>query len=385
VASGFASSLGVVLGRLGMPSRLAVANAKRNPTRTATTANALLIGVFLVVFVTAAGGAVRDYAVAQISQFSGADLNVAATSAGISPELEQQIVATPGIKQSVPVYDSIAIAQVGEQIPVAAGDFKQLGEVLGLKVKEGDLDTLTDTQIVATEGFSGANAPKLGQSVTVDFKSGTSETFTVGAVIQISLDAPGYIVSSQAATTAIPDLLPNKIAMSVESGQLEAVQDSLEDLTLQYSSVSVQPGNAFALIIKSIFNALISSVNALLALAVAIAVFGIVNTLILSVTERTTEIGLLRSVGMSRRQLRSSIRSESVIVAADGTIIGIAFGLFVAWVVTKPLFTDGSSFSWPWREMAVIALLGVAIGVIAAIIPAWRASRLDVLEAVRSE
>ena len=141
----------------------------------------------------------------------------------------------------------------------------------------------------------------------------------------------------------------------------------------------MQPGNVIAQFVKSAFNFIISSVNALLAFAVAMAVFGIVNTLILSVTERTPEIGLLRSVGMSRRQLRTSIRAESVILAADGTFVGMAFGLFVAWAVTQPLFTGSETFSWPWREMAVIAVIGLLIGMLASLVPAWRAARIDML------
>jgi putative ABC transport system permease protein len=272
---------------------------------------------------------------------------------------------------------------------VSAGDLGQLASVLGIKVKLGNLEHMTDSQIAVPAGFGGRRGasadPQLGEVVDVTFKSGVSKQFTVGAVIELNLDVPGDVVSTAAAKAAIPDLLPNKVAIAVEPGQLNPVKDSLDNLTAPYSSIQVQPGNAFALIIKGVFNALISSVNALLALAVVIAAFGIVNTLILSVTERTPEIGLLRSVGMSRRQLRRSIRAESIIVAADGTVIGIAFGLFVAWAVTQPLFKNGASFSWPWKEMAVIALLGVAIGVIASVLPAWRASRLNVLDAISSE
>jgi putative ABC transport system permease protein len=193
------------------------------------------------------------------------------------------------------------------------------------------------------------------------------------------------VISSTAVKAAVPDALPNTVAITVQPGDADAVKASLDDLTAPYSSITVQPGNSIALAVKGIFNALISSVNALLGLAVAIAVFGIVNTLILSVTERTPEIGLLRSVGMTRAQLRSSIRSESIIVAANGTTIGIAFGLFVAWALTQPLFTDGQTFSWPWRELAVIALIGLVIGIVASIIPAWRASRVDILEAIGRE
>ncbi len=209
--------------------------------------------------------------------------------------------------------------------------------------------------------------------------------FTVAATIRFSLDAPGDLIGADTALAEIPDLLPNTIALTVDGASIPTVQRALDDLTVQYSSVNVTAGNQFASLIKGFFNAIISSVNALLGLAVVIALFGIVNTLILSVVERTPEIGLLRAVGMTRGQLRRSIRSESIIVAGDGTAIGMAFGLFVAWAVTQPIFRDGESFSWPFRELAVIALLGFAIGIVASFVPAWRASRLDVLDAIRAE
>ena len=212
-----------------------------------------------------------------------------------------------------------------------------------------------------------------------------NKDFTIGAVFDFNLDIASYIVSSRAALASDPQLVPNEIALTTSPGQLDAVKDRLDDITAPYSTIDVRPGNVIAELLKSFFNFIISSVNALLAFAVAIAVFGIVNTLVLSVSERTPEIGLLRAVGMSRRQLRRSVRSESVIVAADGTFVGMVFGLFVAWAVTQPLFTGTQSFSWPLKEMAVIALIGIAIGIIAAVVPAWRASHLDVLDAIAVE
>ena len=232
---------------------------------------------------------------------------------------------------------------------------------------------------------AGSNRSHWGPRCRSSCKNGQTKTFTVAAIIRFSLDAPGDLIGADTARSEIPDLLPNTIALTVDSASIPSVQQSLDDLTVQYSSVDVTAGNQFASLVKSLFNAIISSVNALLGLAVVIAVFGIVNTLILSVVERTPEIGLLRAVGMSRAQLRRSIRSESVIVAGDGTAIGMVFGLFVAWAVTQPIFRDGESFSWPFRELGVIALLGFAIGIVASLIPAWRASRLDVLDAIRAE
>jgi putative ABC transport system permease protein len=413
LARGFASAVGLVLGRLGMSSRLAVSNAKRNPSRTANTANALIIGMFLVVFVTAAGGAIRDWAVKEVSQFSTADLTVTSTvarggsaagsGAGINAPLQAKIQRTQGVAASVALYNQIG--QAGQfEIPasqgggggtggfsdrVAAGDFAKVASVLKVKSAQGDLATLTDDQVAVPEdpgeASRGYQGPPLGSRVAITFKNGVTRTFTVGAVTKFSLDVNSYLVSDRAALRADPQLLPNTIAITVAPGQLDQVKDRLDDVTAAYSTVDVQPGNEIALLIKSFFNFIISFVNALLAFAIAIAVFGIVNTLILSVTERTPEIGLLRSVGMTRRQLRTTIRAESIVLAADGTVVGMIFGLFVAWAVTQPLFTGGESFSWPVEELCVIALIGLAIGLVASLIPAWRAARIDILDAVSAE
>ncbi len=393
LARGFASLVGVLLGRLGMPSRLAVSNTRRNPSRTATTANALVIGMFLVVFVTAAGGAIRDYAVDALSQFSTADLTVTSASSGLSPNLQRQIRATPGIQSAVPIYGGIGRIVGADDNTlssrVSAADPEQVANVLKVKSETGDLATMPDDQIAIPLGPGGrarrGGGPSPGSTVSVVFKNGVTKQFTVGVETKFSLDITADLVSAKAALAADPDLLPTTMSIIVKPGQLDAVKNHLDDVTASYSTVSVNPGNEIALLIKSFFNAIISSVNALLAFAIAIAVFGIVNTLILSVTERTPEIGLLRSVGMSRRQLQRTIRSESVILAADGTVLGMIFGLFVAWAVTQPLFTGSQSFSWPWREMGVIALIGLAIGLLASLIPAWRATHIDILDAVASE
>ena len=399
LARAFASLVGWFLDRFGASSRLAAANSKRNPGRTASTANALIIGMFLVVFVTAAGGGLRDWLVSQVDQLNGADLTVAATTGGIPDDLQRSVETTRGVSSSTAMYNQIGrvtsgpIEEGGGDLGgrVSAGNFAEVAKVLDAETEEGDLATLRDDQIAVTINRLGARRRQvgagipLGTDVEVTFKNGAVRHFTVGAVIKQNFDLTGYLVSSKAALSADPQLLVNRISINAAPGQLDDVQTRLEDETASYSTIVVQPGNVIAQFVKSAFNFIISSVNALLAFAVAMAVFGIVNTLVLSVTERTPEIGLLRSVGMTRRQLRTSIRAESVILAADGTFVGMAFGLFVAWAVTQPLFTGSETFSWPWREMAVIALIGLLIGMVASLVPAWRAARIDMLDAIASE
>jgi putative ABC transport system permease protein len=392
LARGFASGVGAILGRFGASSRVAVANAKRNPGRTASTANALIIGMFLVVFVTAAGGALRDWIVSRADQLTGADLSVVTSSGAIPTDLQARIRSTPGVRSSTALYDGVGEVGVGGTADgrardrVSAGNFGEVAKVLDVTSLQGDLASLRDDQVaLSARGPGRADAAEIGRPVDITFRNGVVRHFTVGAVLKFNFDLSGYLVSSTAALDADPQLEINKISLDVAPGQLDSVQTRLDDLTASYSTIQVLPGNYVAQFVKSAFNFIIASVNALLAFAVAMAVFGIVNTLILSVTERTPEIGLLRSVGMTRRQLRTSVRAESVILAADGTFVGMAFGLFVAWAVTQPLFTGSESFSWPWREMGVIALIGVLIGMVASLVPAWRAARIDILDAIASE
>ena len=392
LARGFAGAVGAVLGRFGPSSRVAVANSKRNPGRTASTANALIIGMFLVVFVTAAGGALRDWIVSRADQLTGADLSVVSSSGAIPTDLQARIRATPGVRSSTALYDGVGeigtggSTEGGVRDRVSAGNFAEVAKVLDVTSLEGDVATLRDDQVALSARRVGRfDTGEIGQPVDITFRNGVVRHFTVGAVLKFNFDLTGYLVSSTAALDADPQLKVNKISLDVAPGQLDSVQTRLDDLTANYSTITVQPGNIIAQFVKSAFNFIIASVNALLAFAIAMAVFGIVNTLILSVTERTPEIGLLRAVGMTRRQLRTSVRAESVILAADGTFVGMAFGLFVAWAVTQPLFTGNESFSWPWREMAVIAAIGVLIGMAASLVPAWRAARIDVLDAIAAE
>ncbi|MEZ5143027.1 MAG: FtsX-like permease family protein [Acidimicrobiales bacterium] len=249
---------------------------------------------------------------------------------------------------------------------------------------------LADDEVAVVNLFSSSSNIGLGDPVTVTFPDGRTKQLKVGAQFDLSFFVPPVLISTAAAKAANPGATPSAIGVKVAPGQVQQVQSSLEEKVKSYSNVAVVAGNSIATFFRAFFDALISAVNALLLVAVVIAVFGIVNTLMLSIIERTHEIGLLRAVGMTRAQLWGSVQIEAMIVSLLGVIIGMAGGLFVAWTVTLSLFRNeetGSreAFSWPVREMVVIALLGVVIGVISSLLPALRAMRLNALEAIRSE
>jgi putative ABC transport system permease protein len=393
IAAWFGAAAGFVVRPVARRvGRLAIENVRRNPTRTATTANALVIGIFLVVFVTAAGGAIRDYAANAVSQFAGPDLTVVAEKGSLPVGLDAKIRTVPGVVATAPVYSSVGLVQTAQGQQLAASvNFSDLG-VLGYKLasgaRSGSITNLRDDQFVVWS-FGGASAggATVGSPMTVTLANGRQVTGTVGALVDPVFTIPGQVlVSSNAVLQGEPTLQPQQLAIQTEAGQQEQVRKSLEDLVSGYTSVQVMPGNIFGAAIKTIFNFLIDAVNKMLYVAVIIAAFGIVSTLILSVTERRREIGLLRAVGMTRGQTASTIVIESVIVALLGTLVGMVFGLFVAFMAVRPIYQDGeSSFNWPVQEMAFIVLLGVVLGTLASVIPAVWAGRRNILDSIATE
>jgi putative ABC transport system permease protein len=386
-----ASPVAELVGRRS--GHIAVANVDRNANRTATTANALVIGVFLVVFVTAAGGALRDYSAQQLSKFTGADFTVAAQpGSSIPPPLVTQIGQTAGVNKSTVVYNNFAFSPKGESI--GGVDFNQAIDVFGLKQENGPpLSSLGEDQLAVGSfgqgggGRRGNNEPAVGDQMKVSFSNGTSKDFSVAATYQLNLGLgfppPTLLMSSKAALANEPALQASSVGVVVQSGDEQSTQKALENVVGGYSTIQVLPGNFLAQAVKSIFNFLINSVSALLGVAIIIALFGIVNTLILSIVERTREIGVLRAVGMSRRQLGAMVRIEAVVVALLGTVVGMVFGLVVAFALIRPILSDGLTASFPFVPMIVIFVIGIVLGIVASVVPAWRANHMDILESIR--
>ena len=388
-----ARRVGRALGRAVDPGRrpigsLAVSNVARNPRRTASTASALLVGVFLVVFVTSAGGAVRDWIVAQLTATASADLTVRSLDGVLPPDVVSVVGSVDGVAALVEVEDGVAVADVGGETPVQAGDIEVLIEVRGLEATSGSLEGLGSTSVVLPDLIAEGVGVAVGDELVLTFPDGQTRTVTVDALVGFSLSSLSPLISADLVEEVSGELVPNVIEIRADDGRISEVRRTLEVELAGYSTVEVSEGSEIGAIIKDIFNAIIQSVNALLGVAVLIAGFGIVNTLVLSVAERTRELGLLRAVGMTRRQVAATIRIEAVVVSALGTLGGMAAGLLCGWALTRPVLADGdldSGFSWPLQELVVIAAVGLLLGVVASLLPARRASRLQIVEAIAEE
>jgi putative ABC transport system permease protein len=173
-----------------------------------------------------------------------------------------------------------------------------------------------------------------------------------------------------------------QVFVRVEPGQADDVGQDLEKVLQGYTGVEVQPGNFIGQIVGTVFDFLIAAVNALLAMSVIVALVGIVNTMTLSIFERRRELGMVRALGMTRQQVGRMVRFEAVLIGLLGTLVGMGAGILLSWVVISSIANGAIDLSFNWARVGLIFLVGILVGVVASILPARRATRLNMLDAM---
>ncbi|MCB0972792.1 MAG: FtsX-like permease family protein [Acidimicrobiales bacterium] len=381
------------LQRLGLEGRLAADNVARNPQRTATTANALLIGVFLVTLVTVAGTSVKDFAVEQINELSSADFTITSDGGSVDPDLVGEIEAIDDVVTVEP-FRREAVSLEGQPSALSTGDLDALDEVADLNVADGDAADLGPGKVLLG-GFDSEALTAVGEevavgdTVTVTSSAGDSIDLEVVGVLEASIDTAqaGSFVDEETFDGFVGDVAPTMAFIDVRSGAQSDVEDEIEAVTDLRPDITLAAGNEVGKLFANIFDFLINAVNGLLLMSVAVAVIGIVNTLSLSIIERRRELGLLRAVGMVDRRVQRMVRLESVLISLLGTLTGVLFGLGSGWAlvfaVNRSAETD-LSYSLPLLQLVVVLVLGVVLGYLASLIPARRSTRLDVLDAINA-
>ena len=375
-----------LLGRVGLEGRLAVDNVARSPRRTATTANALLIGVFLVTFVTVTGSNLRDYVVGVINASSSADYLVESNGGTIDNALIARFESIDGVNK-VAAFSRIPVTIDSVATGLSSGDFDEISSVANVKPKVGSLDDLTPGTIAINPG---TKTYKIGQQVKVVDGDGKSTTLKVAAILdEQSVDTHqlGSLVT-QATMTAFAGPTPPTVAfLDVKTGAESDVKREIEAVADQRPDITVAEGNAFGRLIGSVFDFVIKAVDLLLMMSVLIALIGIINTLSLAIIERRRELGLLRVIGMTDHLVQRMVRLESVLIAALGTVSGLILGLFSGWVVILSInrLADADlPFKFPFGTVAIVLVLGMVLGILAALVPARRSTKIAVLEALDS-
>ena len=357
----------------GVTGEIARDNARRNPRRTLNTASALAVGIAVVtlatVTVTSLKASVRD----SVAQSFAGDLAVTppgfGPGGGLDPALARRISALPDVKTAVGLgTGSVEIG--GDDVTVAIADLRALSSVTDLGAR-GDL--------AVSRKVAGEHGWRVGSPVRVRFLDGSAPELRVGAVYENRRLAGDYLLSRAAWAPHAQQDLDRAVFVSLgpASGRVAAAQQAIARIS---ADANVRTRAEYVDAAAGGLNALLGLVYVMLLLAIAIALMGIANTLALSVHERTRELGVLRAVGATRRQVRAIVRGESVIVAGIGTAAGLVAGLALSVVLVAAASID--AFAIPPGSLAAVAVVGVLAGVLAALRPARRAARLDLPRAL---
>jgi putative ABC transport system permease protein len=389
-----ASLTGRPLERLrGLTGRLARENAMRKPGRTATTAAALMIGLALVVFVTVFAAGLKSSVAKTIDESFTGEI-VLQNSDNFSPIPRDAVEAAREVDDVSTVssitYATGALPNGGQNVRLAAVDPATLGQVMSLTFKSGGpgvLGGLGPHDAIVDENFARNQGLEIGDTLRLRTPLEQTARFRVVGTVEGELDLLGKAIVDESATRQFGRLQPSLALARLDSdASPKQVQQEIENAVKErYPTVEVQNQSQLKDQQEAQVNQLLGLVYALLSLAVIVSLFGIVNTLALSIHERTRELGMLRAVGMSRRQVRTMVRYEAVITALIGAILGTVLGVVFAALVSRPLADEGFVLSYPIATLALLLVLAALAGVVAAIGPARRASRLDVLRALAYE
>ncbi|WP_138735208.1 ABC transporter permease [Modestobacter excelsi] len=385
IARPFLRGIGGVLPRLfGTPGRLARENAVRSPRRTAATASALMVGLALVSGFSIIGASTNASVDGALDQSLGADYVVStAVAAPFSADIAEQIRRIDGV-------DSVTQQRLGQaqlagvQTSVSAVDATTLDSALALDYLAGSTAGLRGNGLVVDEDTAAGRGWSVGDRVEALLANGQRVGLTVGGIYTTNATLGSAVISLDTFTAAGGEALDRFVYVDLAPDvDAAAVRSSLEATLEAYPVVTLKDQTQFADEQKGQVDQMLMIINALLGLSVIIAVLGIVNTLALSVIERTREIGLLRAIGMDRRQLRQMVRLESVAISVYGAVFGLLLGIVFGTGLVQALADQGITQQViPAGRMVLFLAVGALIGVLAAVWPARRAAKLKVLDAI---
>ena len=369
--------------------RLARDNAGRNPSRTAATAAALMIGLAMVVFVAVFAQGLKGSFGGAITDSTRADLVAQDRSAFLT--VPQKTVAelqqVPGVKAAAGVAWAPFKVKGGGVITANAVDPTVWTEVWGPDWRRGGDDALYSkldaSHVILEDGSPIAGKVEAGDTITVTSQSGKTAKLTVLGFYRDQMAYSGMMVNLD--TLEKLDV-PTAAGMTlVRTDGSDGARAAVQKALAEYPTQEVMTRTEYLDGINAQVDQILTMFYGLLAMSVIISIFGIVNTLVLSVHERTREIGLLRAIGATRRQLRQMVRYESVITAVIGGVLGTLVGIAFAYIVVTQIGGDGLEFLVPWLQLGVFLVLAVIVGVVAAVLPARRAASTRILEAIQYE
>jgi putative ABC transport system permease protein len=381
----------------GVTGKLATENAARSPKRTSATASALVIGVALVAFITVFAASAKKSVTAEVDRGFSADFVVQSDAGGFGPpsgfpaSVAEAMGGVDGVKTVVPVGFGTAEFTYpdGKDVTqfLTSVEPDGLSEVLAPRMAEGSIGDLDDQGIVVDVEAAKDHDVAIGDRVKVTAPGGDSVDLEVQALSDDLTLLGVFTITRDAYGSIVPELVDIQVfGTAADGADLDAVMADVEKAISATPSLQVLDREGFIGDLSSQITSFVTVIYGLLLLSIIIALIGIGNTLSLSINERTRELGLLRAVGMDRRQLRSAVRWEAVLISVLGALVGISLGLVLSYAMITALDGFGlKSFAMPVGSLVVIVVLAALLGTLASVRPARRAARLQILDAIAHE
>ncbi|MFF3747084.1 ABC transporter permease [Streptomyces kronopolitis] len=386
---------GPVLRGFGISGLLARQNALRNPRRTAATASALMIGLTLITGMTVIAKGVETGINNVAASSLKADYSISMSSMGqpLPSTAEKQVKDAAGVSAVSPMRKDMVRVGAGAgagskgAATVVGVDGKTFGSLGNLDFTKGSLGSLHGDRVVVDSRTAGEHGLKTGSRFPVTFPDGKKADLAVSGVYNGNQMFDGIILDKDTLAAHQKRTTTQQLLVSMDGGATDAHKNELVKALGKNPALTVSDKQDIADAVSKLFTILLNMLYGLLGMAVVVAVLGVVNTLAMSVFERSQEIGMLRAIGLDRLGIKRMVRLESLIISLFGGVLGIGLGVFLGWAVGKLIEGGLPTYELvlPWGELAVFLGLAGLVGVLAALWPALRAARLNMLEAIKAE
>ncbi|GAA2497963.1 ABC transporter permease [Streptomyces longisporus] len=375
-----------VLRVFGVSGKLARQNSVRNPRRTAATASALMIGLTLITGMTVMAGSLQKSIDKMASSAIKADYVVSMANGNeLSPDVDDKLNATAGVTATSPLRNVYSrIDGTGESLTGVNGP--AIAELTDLKVDNGTFK-VGGTQVTVDKDTAESHGWQAGSTFTAHYEDGKSSRLTVSGIYEGNDLIRGILLDKNLVTPHMTAPGDMRVLVRTADGASDTTKDKLVKALGTNPAIKVQSKQDLSNDIAQMFTLMLNMLYGLLAMAVIVAVLGVINTLAMSVFERSQEIGMLRAIGLDRKGIKRMVRLESLVISLFGGVLGIGLGVFFGWAAGELLGTKMATYELvlPWARMGVFLLLAATVGVLAALWPARRAARLNMLTAIKSE
>ncbi|MEV8479987.1 FtsX-like permease family protein [Streptomyces sp. NPDC051173] len=376
-----------VLRLFGISGKLARQNAVRNPRRTAATASALMIGLTLITGLTVIAGSVQQALDKMATSAVKADYVVSmAGRTPLSPDVAKKLASLPETTASSPLR--MAASRIdGDHEQLTGVDGKSITELTKLDFTAGSFDGLTAGKAVVDESTAKTHGWKLGSTVDATFEDGKHGKLTVSGVYKGNELMRGIMVDTTTLAPHQSTVNDQQVMVKTKAGASDSAKDSLRKALGDNPAIQIQDKKDISNDIASSISLMLNMLYGLLAMAVIVAVLGVVNTLAMSVFERSQEIGMLRAIGLDRKGIKRMVRLESLVISLFGGVLGVGLGVFLGWAAGELLGKSLGTYEMvlPWGRMAFFLLMAALVGILAALWPARRAAKLNMLTAIKTE